>query len=216
MPSAELLDAVTVDAAGTCLQLVNPVDRLQAALGRMEVVRSRQAVATAFAAEVEYYVPRSHHGRDVETLAELRRLAVEVFLRALGSPLPAESFADEFVGAIEFLPAPGAVEALEALRAAGLELACVANWDASLGHHLARAGVEHLFGVVVTSAEAGAPKPAPRPFLLALERLGIGPDRALHIGDSDADRNGARAAGLAFEPAPLATLPRRLGLGAQR
>jgi HAD superfamily hydrolase (TIGR01509 family) len=215
MPSAEVLDAVTVDAAGTCLELVNPVDRLRRALGRMEVARSREAVADAFAAEVDYYVPRSHLGRDAETLAELRRSAVAVFLGALGSPLPAESFVDEFVGAIEFLPAPGAVEALEALRAAGLELACIANWDASLGHHLAHAGVEHLFRVVVTSAEAGAPKPAPDPFLLALERLGIGPDRALHIGDSEADRDGARAAGLAFEPPPLATLPRRLGLGAR-
>jgi HAD superfamily hydrolase (TIGR01509 family) len=64
----------------------------------------------------------------------------------------------------------------------------------------------------VTSAEAGAPKPDPRPFRLALEHVGIAPARALHIGDSETDREGARAAGLAFEPAPLATLPDRLGL----
>jgi putative hydrolase of the HAD superfamily len=215
MPSAELLDAVTVDAAGTCLELVDPTDRLRAALGRMQVTRSREAVAAAFAAEVGYYVPRSHLGSDEETLAELRRSAVAVFLEALGSPLPVESFVPEFIGSIEFTPAPGAVAALEALRSAGLELACVANWDASLGHHLAHAGIDRLFGAVVTSAEAGEPKPAPRAFLLALERLGVRPDRALHIGDSEADRDGARAAGVAFEPVPLATLPRRIGLGAE-
>jgi hypothetical protein len=32
------------------------------------------------------------------------------------------------------------------------------------------------------------------------------------VGDEDVDRDGARAAGLAFEPTPLATLPERLGL----
>jgi FMN phosphatase YigB (HAD superfamily) len=50
-------------------------------------------------------------------------------------------------------------------------------------------------------------------FRLALERLGVSAGRALHVGDGDADRDGAAAAGLAFEPAPLATLPERLGLG---
>jgi putative hydrolase of the HAD superfamily len=34
----------------------------------------------------------------------------------------------------------------------------------------------------------------------------------LHVGDEDADRGGAAAAGLAFAPPPVATLPERLGL----
>ena len=101
MPSAEQLDAITVDAAGTCLELVDPTDRLRAALARMEVTRSRAAVAAAFAAEVDYYVPRSHLGKDEETLADLRRSAVAVFLEALGSPLPVEQFVPEFIGSIE-------------------------------------------------------------------------------------------------------------------
>jgi putative hydrolase of the HAD superfamily len=66
---------------------------------------------------------------------------------------------------------------------------------------------------IVSSAEAGAAKPDPAAFLVALERLGVPPERALHVGDGDTDRDGAAAAGLAFEPAPLATLPERLGLG---
>jgi putative hydrolase of the HAD superfamily len=57
---------------------------------------------------------------------------------------------------------------------------------------------------VVTSAEAGAPKPDPAVFLCALERLGIRPERALHVGDSEPDQAGARAAGMRFAPAPLA------------
>jgi putative hydrolase of the HAD superfamily len=108
---------------------------------------------------------------------------------------------------------PGAGAALGRLRDAGLALACVSNWDVSLAPHLERAGLHDLFAEVVSSAEAGAAKPDPAVFAVALGRLGVPPARALHVGDGDADREGAAAAGLAFEPVPLATLPERLGLG---
>jgi hypothetical protein len=49
-----------------------------------------------------------------------------------------------------------------------------------------------------------------------LERLDVPAERTLHIGDGDSDRDGAAAAGLAFEPVPLATLPERLGRAADR
>jgi FMN phosphatase YigB (HAD superfamily) len=42
--------------------------------------------------------------------------------------------------------------------------------------------------------------------------MGVEAGRALHVGDDDADRAGAEAAGLAFEPVPLATVPERIGL----
>jgi putative hydrolase of the HAD superfamily len=89
----------------------------------------------------------------------------------------------------------------------------VSNWDASLEDQLDRAGIGRFFTAVVSSAEAGAAKPDPGVFAVALERLGVEPGRALHIGDTEADSEGAAAAGLAFEPVPLATLPERLGLG---
>ena len=56
-------------------------------------------------------------------------------------------------------------------------------------------------------------KPEAALFHIALDRLGVAPERALHIGDGDSDSEGAAAAGLAFEPPPVATLPERLGLG---
>jgi HAD superfamily hydrolase (TIGR01509 family) len=57
---------------------------------------------------------------------------------------------------------------------------------------------------VVTSAEVGLPKPDPAVFRRALELLGVRPERALHVGDSESDETGARAAGMRFAPAPLA------------
>ena len=47
-----------------------------------------------------------------------------------------------------------------------------------------------------------SPKPDPAPSLLALDRLGAQPDRALHLGDEPADEDGARSVGMSFLAAP--------------
>jgi putative hydrolase of the HAD superfamily len=88
----------------------------------------------------------------------------------------------------------------------------VSDWDIGLREQLVKIGLDHPFDVVLTSAEAGAPKPEPPLFLAALSRLRVKPGRAVHVGDGDSDRDGAGTAGLAFEPVPLATVPERLGL----
>ena len=212
MPSAERLDAITVDAFGTLVELGEPYERLRTALAERGVERDRETVAKAFAAEVAYYLPRAHEGSDAESLAHLRRDCAAVFLDAAGVSLDPDEFAAAYVASLGFRPLPGSESALERLQAAGLVLACVSNWDVSLPDQLAGIGLARLFAAVVSSAEAGAPKPDPRPFELALAKVGVEPGRALHVGDSDADRDGAAEAGLAFEPAPLATLPARLGL----
>jgi len=67
------LDAVTVDGYGTLLELADPAGALVDALAACDVVRSREDVAAAFAAEARYYRARAHLGRDVESLAALRR-----------------------------------------------------------------------------------------------------------------------------------------------
>ena len=213
MPSAETLDAVTVDAMGTLVELDDPPGRLRTALAARGVERSRDEVNAAFAAEVAYYLPRTVEGRDEASLLDLRMRCTAVFLEHAGAELDPESFVPAFVDAIAFRPLTGARDALIRLRNAGLVLACVSNWDVSLAAHLERSGLDGLFAAAVSSAEAGAAKPDPAVFRVALQRLGVSARRALHVGDGDTDREGAAAAGLAFEPVPLATLPERLGLG---
>jgi putative hydrolase of the HAD superfamily len=199
------LDAVTVDGYGTLLHLVDPVPALRRALGAGGIERSDEEVGRAFLAEVDYYRPRSQEGRDPSSLAALRRACVEVFLAALGDPLEPEEFLDGFLASLVFEPIAGAAEAVAGLRARGLRLGVVANWDCALPEHLATAGLLDPFDTIVTSARAGASKPDPAIFELALRELGVEPERALHVGDEPIDEQGARAAGLAFAPAPLAT-----------
>jgi putative hydrolase of the HAD superfamily len=212
MPSASNLDAVTVDAMGTLVELHEPVERLARALQDRGVERSRQDVAEAFRKEVDYYLLHKLSATDLASLAALRRECARVFLESADADLDPGEFSPAFVEAMVFRPLDGAVAALERLRAAGLSLACVSDWDIGLREQLAKVGLDHLFDVVLTSAEAGAPKPEPALFRAALSRLRAEPGRAVHVGDGDTDRDGAGAAGLAFEPVPLATVPKRLGL----
>jgi putative hydrolase of the HAD superfamily len=198
------LDAVTLDAYGTLVELADPVPALDHGLRERGVERDPQEIGQAFAAEVEYYREHAHEGRDQESLARLRLECVQVFLGALDARLPPEEFVEAFVDSIRVELLPGARESLRGLRRRGLAIAVVSNWDIGLRKHLSHLELGEL--LVITSAEAGAPKPEPAVFQLALEQLRVRPERSLHVGDSDADEQGARAAGLRFAAAPLAAV----------
>ena len=204
------LGAVTVDGYGTLLELEDPVKPLAEALETHGIRRSPPEVAEAFAKEAAYYRPRSHLARDpaIAGAAATRMRGASSSTRCTHRSTPGD-FVGAFMGAIVFRPADGAVEALGVLRARGLKLAVVSNWDCSLPERLETLDLLSFFDTVVTSAEAGVPKPDPAPFRLALERLGTAPDRALHVGDEPSDEQGAAAAGMRFAPAPLSIGRRR-------
>ncbi|OLD97992.1 MAG: hypothetical protein AUG91_10185 [Actinobacteria bacterium 13_1_20CM_4_69_9] len=88
-------------------------------------------------------------------------------------------------------------EAPGVLRKLGerVRIGVVTNCSEELGQHAAgRVGVD--FDTVVTAEAAGAYKPRPEPYRLALDRLGVQPSRALFVAGSPADITGARGAGM--------------------
>jgi FMN phosphatase YigB (HAD superfamily) len=198
MKAAEL-DAVTLDAHGTLVTLADPVPALKGVLAERGVQRTPAAVLAGFRTEVAHYAPRASEGHDEESMARLQRECVSVFLDAVGADLDPDEFVPAYVGALHFDVLPGVFESLERLRALGLELAVVANWDLSLHRLLDEVGLARYFKVVVHAAR----KPAPDGLLRALGELQIDPVRALHIGDDDADRDAAEAAGMQFATAPV-------------
>jgi putative hydrolase of the HAD superfamily len=192
--------AVLFDALGTLVELDPPWPHLRRTVrDRHGIEVSESDARRAMLAEMAYY--RQHHreGRDRESLADLRRRCARVIgehLPEVGSLSP-EELTDALLDSIRFRPYPDAAPALSALRAAGLRLAVVSNWDCSLRGVLAELGLSAALDGVVVSAEVGASKPDPRIFEAALEHLRCMPGHALFVGDSlDTDVLGARAAGV--------------------
>ncbi|MDQ5821286.1 MAG: HAD-IA family hydrolase [Actinomycetota bacterium] len=206
------LDAVTIDAYGTLVELDEPVPRLAATLRERGVERTDDEVAAGLQAEIAFYSEHKLEGRDPASLRDLRERCAAVFLEGAGvAELDGASFAGPFGDGLVFAVIDGVEGALRELRSLGLVLAVVSNWDGGLAEHLERARLGHWFAEVVTAAAEGVAKPDPRLYRIALERLGVDPSRALHVGDEPVyDEDGARAAGMQFAPAPLASVVEKL------
>lgn len=90
----------------------------------------------------------------------------------------------------------GVAQGLQALKAAGVRLACVTNKPLAFTTPLLAAkGLEGLFDVVFGGDSFARKKPDPLPLLKTCEALGAAPARTLMIGDSSNDAQAARAAG---------------------
>lgn len=92
---------------------------------------------------------------------------------------------------------PGAVAAVQALRAAGVLTAICTNKPEGLAETLLRRlGVRDLFGALVGADTFPVRKPDPLPYRAAVERAGGALARSLLVGDTETDRDTARAAGV--------------------
>ncbi|MGH2854532.1 MAG: HAD family hydrolase, partial [Solirubrobacteraceae bacterium] len=101
------------------------------------------------------------------------------------------------LGALRFTAYPDAPAALAGLRARGVALVVVSNWDVSLPTVLREVGLDGMVDGVVTSAAVGSPKPGRAIFDAALALAGSPPRHAVHVGDSvEHDVRGALAVGI--------------------
>lgn len=92
---------------------------------------------------------------------------------------------------------PGAMDAVEALKATGYRVAVCTNKPEVLARVLlGRLGVLDAFGSLVGADTLPVRKPDPAPFRASVERAGGDPLRALLVGDTVTDRDTARAAGV--------------------
>ncbi len=119
----------------------------------------------------------------------------------MDDPAAAEAMAGAYREkyASNWQPVPGAIEFLQAVRAAGHHIAIVTNNGvAEQQLKLVRCGFDVLIDAMVTSEEAGVSKPARGIFDQALARTGATPGEAVMLGDAwNADVEGARAIGVA-------------------
>jgi putative hydrolase of the HAD superfamily len=192
--------AVLLDALGTLVELDPPWPLLRATLElRHGIEVADDDAKQAMLAEMAFYRAHHHEGRDKLSLAELRRRCALVLRERLpaAANLSVQELTDVLLDSIRFTPFPDTAPALAELRAAGVRLAVVSNWDCSLKVVLGELGLAAAVDAIVVSAEVGSRKPDPRIFEIALERLGCEAGKALLAGDSlETDVLGARAAGV--------------------
>jgi phosphoglycolate phosphatase len=92
---------------------------------------------------------------------------------------------------------PGALDAVEVLRSAGYGVGICTNKPEALAHQLlTQMGVRDAFASLVGADTLPVRKPDPEPLREAARRAGGHPELCVLIGDSDTDRNTARAAGV--------------------
>ena len=184
--------AVLLDALDTLVALEPPAPRLAAALD-VPLADAERAIR----AEIAYYRAHLHEGSDAEGLARVRARCAALVARELALDAPPEAVLAALLDAIRFVPFPDAAPALRALRAAGVRLVVVSNWDVSLHEVLAATGLGELVDGALSSAEVGEAKPGGAIFARALALAGVEPGAACHVGDSlEADVDGARRAGI--------------------
>lgn len=139
----------------------------------------------------------------------LHREAYLHALRQTGLPdRHAESLYQRTVDPASWVPYPDAVEVLRSLEAHGLRTAVVSNiaFDIRPAFRTAGADADEF----VLSFEVGAVKPDPRIFEIALQRLGVGAEEAVMVGDSEENDGAARTVGCDFilvDPLPVADRP---------
>jgi HAD superfamily hydrolase (TIGR01509 family) len=123
---------------------------------------------------------------------------------AHGADFPFERFRDLGYELLEARMAagvplrPGAAELIDWAKDVGMPLAVATSTRRHRAEdHLERVGFLHRLDVLVTRDDVVNAKPAPDPYLLAAERLGAAPRRALAAEDS---ANGVRSAAAAGVP----------------
>jgi len=197
--------AVTLDAAGTLFEPAEPIGvtyaRIAAGHG---IIVAPDAVERRFADAFAAAPPLAFPDATAVTLGDDERAWWSSVVRAALGTEPTRAFVACFAELYDYYAGPAAwrvyadvPDALRALRARGLRLAVVSNFDRRLDGLVASLGLGPLLDAIVSSTQARAAKPAPEIFHAALRTLGVPPAAALHAGDSViADVAGARAAGL--------------------
>ncbi len=201
-----MLEAVTFDATGTllhCPRLGGIYSEVLARHGvEVSAVRAGELVHQVWT-ELECAAPpgRDRFAAHAGGPRGFWRRFLDRFCEHLGVPaasrFAAAELYDRFARAESWELFTDAPPLLESLRADGLELAVVANWDPRLPGILEGLGIARHFDHVVVSSEVGYEKPHPGIFESALDLLGREPDRVLHVGDDRRrDVEGAQGVGM--------------------
>lgn len=207
-PLSPLVKAISFDAAGTLIELSEPVGESYHRVAQQHGISSDpQALAAAFRSVWKKTPPAFSAASPVTDPDEKswwRRLVKDVFTES-GAALPPdpdfdaffEALYDHFAAPGTWRAIPGAAAAVSTL-AAGYPCIVLSNFDGRLRRILEDLDLLAAFDAVLLSCELGASKPDPLVFAAAARTLRLPPENILHVGDDPVcDWEGATRAGFA-------------------
>jgi phosphoglycolate phosphatase len=104
---------------------------------------------------------------------------------------------------------PGAREVVEALNGRGIKLAIATNKIGRLSRGiLQHFGMDRLFVIIVGDEDVSQNKPHPEMLLYAIEKMGLGKEEVVFIGDSLIDIRTAKNAGVRVFVVPMGVAKR--------
>ncbi len=201
------MKAVLFDAVDTLIRPWPSVGSVYARAAAGHGLRCpARALEAAFRPSYRELFPERFFGRPALRTSEPRerrwwgRVVARTFERAgCGAPDAAVIAAglEAFARGAAWRPMKGAVETLRTLKARGVKIGLVSNYDGRLHRVVAEMGLRPYFDAVIVSSETGWAKPSPRIYAVALAALGVEAGEALMVGDRpNEDVAGATAAGL--------------------
>ena len=209
-------DAVLFDWSGTLVHDPWPAKRVRWALDRVGRAAPDDGVTDLLARLDEATREREVVAalRDEDTSAERHRFANMLWFERAGLDAELAEALYGFDAEAENRPLyPDTAETLAALKQQGVAIAVVSDIHLDIRILLDGQGVDHLIDAYVLSFEMGCQKPAPLMFLRALDRLEVGADRALMVGDRCSHDGGAVGVGittLILPPCPRSSVVRGL------
>ena len=196
------LELVTLDAGGTLLAERISRGAMYAEIARDEGLSMSDAAMGELMAAVHDRLPRQIDGSWRYELSWFSALIERIFVGELGLPegrLPVvrEALFARYRDPSLFQVLPGVFELQADLVRLGVRMAVISNWSPDLHVLLDGLGLADPLEFTLTSAEERCEKPEAEIFHRALERAGVSPENALHIGnDPRDDHDGALAVGM--------------------
>jgi len=190
----ELIEAIVFDFDGLIIDTETPeFDTWQEVFESYGVKLERQVWERAI----------GRYSRDFDIYAHLGELSGKRIEREVVRP----KMRRRYLELIERNPIlPGVEDYLRSAKKKGLKLAVASSStpDWAKGHLESR-GLLHYFEFVLSAGDVVNAKPDPELYVMAVERLGVNPERALAIEDSVVGLTAAKAAGLwcAVVPNPM-------------
>jgi putative hydrolase of the HAD superfamily len=162
-------------------------------LSEEALVEARTAADAFYGPQVYEFKGRMNEFWDLYHKCILERLEIAdpngSLLRAVNSALPSTTKWYELF--------PESLHVISTLKERGCGVGIVTNSTEGILERLKNLGLNEYLDTVVCSQEAGAEKPDPAPFILALRRSGRSAGECIFVGDSpEADIQGARSVGI--------------------